>query len=73
MCLVVTARPYIQPPMRLIGLWRVRWAEGEGGAWREIAEKKKKEGESKRKRSVHGRGLMGCKGCRGRPGKWEGC
>lgn len=33
----------------------------------------KKEGESRRKRSVRGRGLMGCKGCRGRPGKWEGC
>lgn len=34
LCLVVTARPYIQPPVRLIGLRRVRWVEGEGGVWR---------------------------------------
>lgn len=37
LCLVVTVRPCIQPTVRLIGLQRVRWVEGEGGArgeWR---------------------------------------
>lgn len=40
MCLIVTVRPYIQPPVRLIGLRRVRWVEGEGGAWRRIEKRR---------------------------------
>lgn len=29
--LVVSTRPYIQPPLRLIGLQRVRWVVAGGG------------------------------------------
>lgn len=56
LCLVVTARPYIQPPLCLIGLRRVRWVEGEGGAWRRI---EKKEGESRRRRGTCVEGVDG--------------
>lgn len=49
MCLVVTARPCIRPRTHLIGLPRVRWVEGEGGAWRR---REKEEGEGRRKGGV---------------------
>ena len=62
LCLVVTTRLYIQPSGRLIGLRRVRWVEGEGGA----STRTERRG---RGRVGGKRGVMGCKGCRGSPGK----
>lgn len=48
--MVVTARPYIQPPTCLIGPPRVRWAEGEGGAYRRM--EKEEGGEREEERDV---------------------
>lgn len=49
LCLVVTVRPYIHPPMLLIGQWKVMWVEGEGGAWRLTGNNRRGGSEKKQK------------------------
>lgn len=53
LCLVVTARSCIQPLVHLIGLQRVRWVVGEGGASRRGGGK-----------WLSGRGVSRCRGCK---------
>lgn len=54
--------------------WTAEGQVGRGRGWG-LEENREKEGESGRKRGtcVRERGVMGCKGCRGSPGKWAGC
>lgn len=56
--------------------WIAEGQVGRGRGWG-LEEKREKEGGGERVGGregwVRGRGVMGCKGCRGSPGKWAGC